>query len=107
MFHSHPHGGFIKMIILIIIAIIVLSYFGFDLQSIIESPTAQKNLNYAKEFVVHIWDAYLKAPATYLWDIWVKYIWSAFIKAMEAIKSGGTPELFTSGPSVNFATSTQ
>jgi len=60
--------GFIKLIILIIIVIFILSYFGINLRSIVDSETFQNNLNYAWESVKYVWHTYLADPARYLWD---------------------------------------
>ena len=57
----------IKWIIIALIAIIVLSFFGYDLKVIIDSPLTQKNLNYTKSGVEYVWDGYLKGPLTYLY----------------------------------------
>jgi len=59
--------GFIKLILIIIIVIIVLSYFGFNLRSIIEAPATQENLSYAWGLVVGVWNDYLAAPVAYVW----------------------------------------
>ena len=61
--------GFIKMIILIVVALIVLGYLGFNLRNIVASPTVQDNFNYAKEVIVNIWNSYLKVPVDYLWNL--------------------------------------
>lgn len=59
------------MIIIIVIALIVLGYFGFNIQNIINSPTVQKNLNYAWSLVTYIWQNFLKTPAIFIWDKFV------------------------------------
>ena len=46
----------IKYIILSIILIIVVSFFGYDLKAIIEDPTTQNNLSYAWSGVTHVWE---------------------------------------------------
>lgn len=38
--------GFITAIILIVVALIVLGFFGFNLKSIVNSPTVEANLSY-------------------------------------------------------------
>lgn len=52
------HGlkqGLVKEILLIIVALIILGYFGFDFQRIFESDLVQKNLNYVWEGVKNVW----------------------------------------------------
>lgn len=88
MITNNKKQGLVKFVILIIIAIIALSYFGFDIKSIVESDTAQKNLGYVWDFVKNIWETYLKGPVLYLWnDVFIKLIWSSFTENMEKIKS--------------------
>lgn len=76
------------------IAIIVLSFFGYDLKAIIESPLAQKNLNYTKNGVEYVWDRFLKDPLTYLYkNIFVGVLWKAFIHNLQRIDAGAPTEL--------------
>jgi len=88
------NGGLIKLVILIVIVILALSYFGFDLKTFIESDQTQGNLKYVWGFVVNVWQNYLKGPLTYLWDeIFIKLIWESFTGNMEKIKSGEPTDL--------------
>jgi hypothetical protein len=73
--------GLIKTIILIVIALIVLGYFGFNVGDIINSPTVQSNLNTAWGFVSNIWNNYLAAPVLYVWDKFVVGILWKLIQA--------------------------
>jgi hypothetical protein len=60
--------GFIKWIILIVIALIILGYYGFDVRRAIEAETTQNNLNWFKETCLWIWDHILRIPAMFLWE---------------------------------------
>ncbi|MFA7252802.1 MAG: hypothetical protein WC027_03010 [Candidatus Paceibacterota bacterium] len=71
--------GLIGTIILIVIAIIILSYFGVDLKRLWTSDQVQKNLGYVWNLIVKIWTDYLSTPFEYLWGIWVKYFWTPFM----------------------------
>lgn len=62
--------GLIKMIIIIIIAIVILSYYGIDLKNIFTSDQVQKNLGYVWGFVV---DA---------WNLFVQYIWTPVLNLL-------------------------
>lgn len=69
MFHGiGQSSGFIKTIVVIVIALIILGYFGYNVQDIVNSPMVQKNLNYAWDLVQHVWNNYLKIPMTFIWD---------------------------------------
>lgn len=81
--------GFIRTVILIVIALLVLSYFGFNIRDTVESPTAQSNFGYVKMVILDIWNDYLKKPALYLWnDIFIKLIWNTAIENLDRLKTG-------------------
>lgn len=73
--------GLIKTIIVIVIALIVLGYFGFNVADIINSPTVQANLNSAWGFVSMVWNNYLAAPVIYVAGI----IWKIIQVGLTAI----------------------
>ena len=88
----------IKYIILSIILIIVVSFFGYDLKAIIEDPTTQNNLSYAWSGVTHVWVNYLKAPVSYLWNnIFIGILWEAFIHNLSRVDAGAPTELQSAG----------
>ncbi len=74
--YNNKQGGLIKMIIIIIIAIAVLSWYGVDIKDFVTSPQVQKNFGYVWGFIKDVWSDYLATPAHKLWDIWLQYIWS-------------------------------
>ncbi len=48
--------GFIKWIVLIVIAVVILSILGIDIKQAIESPTAQHNFSYLTQACLWVWD---------------------------------------------------
>tara|TARA_B100000745_G_scaffold300595_1_gene255708 strand:+ start:14385 stop:14588 length:204 start_codon:yes stop_codon:yes gene_type:complete len=46
----------IKLILLVIVALLVLSFFGISLQGIIESPAGQANIGFVWGYVLIAWD---------------------------------------------------
>ena len=60
--------GFIKLILLIVVALIVLGFFGYNLSDIINSPTVHDNLVYVWDIIVKIWNTVIVIPALWLWD---------------------------------------
>jgi len=78
--------GIIKTIILIIIAIAILSWYGVDIKNFFTSELAQKNFGYVWNLISGVWTDYLQAPAVKLWNIWVEYIWSPFLGMLEKSK---------------------
>jgi hypothetical protein len=61
--------GLVRWIILIVIAVIILGYFGFNVRGAVNSPTTQDNLNFLKDTAVKIWDYVLRAPALWIWEV--------------------------------------
>ena len=94
--------GFIKFILIIIIAIIILSYFGFNLRAIVEAPETQGNLGYVWGGVAYVWNTWLVEPASYLWnDIFIDLLWDSFVDNMERIKSGEPTTIEQAAPVMN------
>jgi hypothetical protein len=90
--------GLIKLLILILIALIVLGYYGVSVRSAVENPTTQDNIGYVTTGAEGVWNNYLKVPATYLWGIFVNDIWDPAITNLEAIKNGQPTDLQKSAP---------
>jgi hypothetical protein len=81
-------GGFIKIILMIVAALLVLSYFGINLRELANKPTTKDNVSYVASTTVTVWDKYLKIPATYAWSIFVNLIWTPAIHNLENMKDG-------------------
>ncbi len=99
--HTNKQRGFIKWILIIIIAVIILSYFGFDLRTIVESPETQGNLGYVWSIVAGVWTNYLAEPILYLWnDIFIDLLWDSFIDNLERLKGGESTTIEELSPEV-------
>ena len=61
-------GGFIKVILLIVIALVVLGFFGYDIREVFNSPAVRDNLAYAWDMLIRLWNTFLAEPALWLWD---------------------------------------
>ncbi|MFA6554048.1 MAG: hypothetical protein WCS89_00920 [Candidatus Paceibacterota bacterium] len=71
------NGGLIKMILLILAILILLAYFGFNIRSIVSSPTFVDNWAFLKSFVIGIWDHYLSGPVMYVWNtFFIPFVWN-------------------------------
>ncbi len=93
----------IRLIILIIIVIAVLSYFGVSVRSIVESGVFRENFSYAWNSGEYLWNNHLAGPARYIWyDIFMKVIWASFIENMERMREGKDMRILENAPSVNF-----
>lgn len=97
--YSVRKAGFIKLIIIIVIGLIVLGFFGFDVQKIIDSPTVSKNLTYTKDLVVGVYQKYLAQPISYLWNkIFLDLLWSGFVDNLGRIKNGEPSDIYKYAP---------
>ena len=76
----------IKWIIIFIILILVLSYFGVNIQSVVNSPTGQSNVSYVWSGVTYVWNNYLSVPFNYLWRTVGTTLWNAFTQGIQNIK---------------------
>lgn len=76
-------GGFIKIILIIIVLVIVLGIFKIDLRAIMDSEVTQRNIDVIKEagekvwvFSLYVWENYIKEPALGVWNqVVLEQIW--------------------------------
>lgn len=83
--------GFIKLIILIVIGLIILGYFGLNIKDILASPVVKENLAYAWELAKHIWNTWLAGPAQWIWEHILKFLWELFLNGLNGLKNGEGP----------------
>ncbi len=76
-------SGLIGIIVIIILAIITLSYFNIDLKTVVEKPETQKNLTYAAEQSASLWNTHLKEPVTSVWKAITGVVWKTFVESMQ------------------------
>jgi len=94
--------GFIKWLVIILIAVIILSYFGFNLRAIVESDLTQNNLGYLWGLGVTVWNNYLSVPILYFWNnIFLDLLWSSFVENMNRIKNGQPTTIEELAPAIN------
>lgn len=86
--------GLISFIIILLIAIIVLGYFGISLRTIFGGGTSRDNLDYAWQTIKYVWNTYLTVPAYYVWNIFYNLLWRSFVENAERIRQGKPPTLF-------------
>lgn len=73
--------GFLKFVILVIIAIVILSYFGFDLRKIFEADATKSNFSYVWGWISYVWNTFLVAPVSWVWNvIIVNIFWKLLLK---------------------------
>lgn len=87
-FKSSKQGGFIATILFVIIVLIVLGYFGFNIKKIVDAPVVKDNLNYAWNLVVEVWEKVFLTPAKFIWNkIIIELIWNNFQTLVAKIKN--------------------
>lgn len=73
--NKNKNRGFIKAVFIIIVAIIILSFF-VDLKSLTAPKHLQDNYQYIKTLLVSLWTDYISNIAHYIWSkIFVEYIY--------------------------------
>jgi uncharacterized membrane protein len=58
--------GIIKLIVIIIIAVLVLSYFGINIKNVAESDVGRSNFGYVGELTAKLW--------TWLVGLWHQFV---------------------------------
>lgn len=66
--------GFIQFIILVVIFVLILSYFQIDIQGFIDKPIVQKNLDTLWNWGIWLWDNILQVPTLYVWNFLATYV---------------------------------
>ena len=87
--------GFIGLLLLVIVALIILSYFRINIKNIIESETGKENFGYVWailqkiwDFVEGIWLNYLSTPVMFVWnELFVNLIWKGIITNLDKFKT--------------------
>lgn len=90
--------GLMGFLIILIVALIVLGYFGISIKSVIQKQPVQDNLSYAWQTVRYVWTIYLSGPANYIWGIFYNYLWLSFIENAQRIKDGKLPTFIENQP---------
>lgn len=82
-------SGSIKWIILIVIGIIIASYFfDFSVQEAVEDEQTQSNFNYLKEQLLNFYNLYLRNITEQFWNFFIDNIWNVFLENMQSIENG-------------------
>ena len=99
---KQQNRGLIGILLTIIIAILIISYFNINLQSLVEKPTTQQNVTYVTNAGTSVWNTYLSKPADYLWNtVFVNLLWNSFIDNMTRIKNGQPTTLQQNPPTIS------
>jgi hypothetical protein len=88
-------SGFIQLILLIVVVVLVLSYFGISIKSVANSTTGQENFSFIGDilgkiwaWMAWVWSTYLVNAWHYFWnEIFVKYALQPMIANLDKIKN--------------------
>lgn len=104
----NTNKGFVQIILIIVIVLVALGYFGLNLREIIDSPAVSDNLSYFWNGVVYVWDHFLAGPVIYLWGILKNLLWGAFVNNIQSIIDRGQKTIIQNEvPYINVGTTTQ
>lgn len=62
--HLKKQSGFVQLVIILLIAILALSYFGIDLEQAFTKPLFKKNLIFTWNTAKSVWTNYIYNPIT-------------------------------------------
>ena len=105
MKNTSTNRGFIKIILIIVVALLVLSYFGFSLRDLVNAPVTQDNFGYVASTTTTFWGKYLKNPATYVWnDVFITLIWNPAVDNIKRLNQGQPDDIQLSQPRLSAPT---
>jgi len=101
--HKKRQQGSLKWIIIIIIAIVVASYFfDFSVQDAVEDEQTQSNFSYIQTETNKFYTEHLKKSIDYFWnDIFIDLIWDSFKGDLEKLKAGEMTAAQEAGPGID------
>ncbi len=98
MRHYASHGG-VGILVLLLLAFLVLSYFNIDLESVLKKPEVAQGVQALQQQSAELYTPEIQQQVHTFWnDIVVNIIWKNFI---ENLKSGGTQMIQTSIDQLN------
>ncbi|PIR69833.1 MAG: hypothetical protein COU47_00125 [Candidatus Niyogibacteria bacterium CG10_big_fil_rev_8_21_14_0_10_46_36] len=68
--------GIIQILIIFILFVVVLSLLGVSLSSLTQNETLRNNFSFVWHWSSFIWENYLKAPTTAVWNFFVEFIFT-------------------------------
>jgi hypothetical protein len=79
--------GFIGLVVVIVIGLIILGLYGFNLEKILKSDMVSKNLSYAWDLVSMLWQKLIVAPISFVWNkIVIGLIWNNILMLANEFK---------------------
>jgi len=86
-----------------VLIVLLLSYLGISIKSVVESPEGQENINYIAGGVRNLWYDYLKEPAEYVWnDVIIGIVWENLLSAVGNLRNMNSTNLGNFSPEINY-----
>src|SRR3989344_6367370 len=82
--HLIQNGGFMQLIIIILMGVIILSLLGVNLSILFNNKTMNQNFKFINDFLLKVWRDYLVNYASYVWGVWIDYIWLPMYSFVES-----------------------
>lgn len=81
--YKNRQGGFLRMIVIVIVTILILVYWGEDIKKFLETDQAKQIAKKIIVIVRDIWVGYIKVPLALIWDkVVVDIIWNMILKPL-------------------------
>ena len=81
--------GFILNLVLIIIGILILNYFGFSIREFLNSPEVHDRFIQIWTILKMVWHDYLVTPFWYVWNkIVIGIFWETIKNLLDKVKVG-------------------
>ena len=90
--------GLIRFVVLLLIAVVVLGFFGISIKAVFQKQTVQENLSFVWQTTQYVWHTYLAVPAQYAWNIFYNLLWRSFVENAERLKRGELPNFIEGQP---------
>lgn len=69
--------GFIKIIVIMVAALILLAFLGLNLRSIVHSQAFQDNWQMVKDIASTVWNRFLRVPIMFIWNEgFIRFVWN-------------------------------
>lgn len=79
-FAERGEAGFVKAVIIIVIALAALAYFGFDMKEWLDSDTFKNALGAVLRSLNWAWEHIIKIPALWIWNEFIiDIVWEKFL----------------------------
>lgn len=89
---KYNRGGLIIDVIVVVVILIVLGYFGININNVIHSQPVQSNLNWFWAIVEKVW-SWISGPVLWFWNTLVLgVLWHGIQAGLSHVSASSTPQ---------------